>query len=198
MKTIRIGRHQHLGIMGLVMATAILCGAQVANLVDVKMPEDYEDYEVEVTLPRYAAQIDSADQVYDGDTLQDVIVKLPFPDMEDGEIWPGVFKAGDMVLVKFDLRIAGIDTPEKRPKKAGRTEESLKAEKKAAGEARLALVGLLKESKNQFEVLNPKTGKYAGRMVGNLIIDGVDVGQVMIELGHAKPYDGGTKPEWGF
>lgn len=45
---------------------------------------------------------------------------------------------------------------------------------------------------------NPKLGKYAGRIVADVNVGGVDVAKYLIGKGYAKPYDGGTKPKWEF
>ena len=63
----------------------------------------------------YPVTIKSAEQVYDGDTIQDVMLKVSDDSTAYGEVWPGVYKRPDGIYVKFDLRINGIDTPEKRP-----------------------------------------------------------------------------------
>ena len=147
----------------------------------------------------YPAVIVSPDQIYDGDTITGVFVKVSDSDTPYGEIWPGIIKKESGIFVSFNLRIAGIDTPEKHPRKAGRTPESLAAEKKAALAARDYLAAVLKTSGYAFDVVNPKIGKYAGRYVADLEVEGVNVGQMMLGAGYARPYDGGTKPsfdEW--
>ena len=39
----------------------------------------------------YPAKLTSAEQVYDGDTLKDVRVKVADLETANGEVWPGVF-----------------------------------------------------------------------------------------------------------
>ena len=50
----------------------------------------------------------------------------------------------------------------------------------------------------EFLVANPKIGKYAGRTVADVYVGNLrtNVADYMIKHGHAKPYDGGTKPDW--
>lgn len=144
-------------------------------------------------------------QVYDGDTLKDVRItilyhkdKIP---KEPIEVWPGIWVTAAGVEVETDIRIAGIDTPEKRPltkHKDGtkRSEASRNKEKAAAAAARQAVIDLLKENAWQFDVTNPMLGKYAGRVVADVNVIDEDVARYLILNGHAKAYDGGTKPKW--
>lgn len=146
----------------------------------------------------YIGSIDDIQtQVYDGDTIKDVLVKVATEKTPDGEVWPGVHVIDGDVYVSFDLRINGIDTPEKRPKKAGRTAQSLLNEKLAAKKAREAVVQLITKGKKQILIKNPETGKYAGRMLGDAFIkDGkqlISIADHLIKHGHALKYDGGTK-----
>ena len=115
-----------------------------------------------------------------------------------GEVWPGIFTDENGFYVQTDIRISGIDTPEKRPStknKDGskRSEVSRNNEKKAAAASRQALVDLLRQHNFEFKVLSPEEGKYAGRTVAVCEIGGRDVAEYLIEKGHALPYDGGTK-----
>lgn len=184
------------GILFCVIAVVSITVAVNGNLVSVDGGTAYDVVKEEIPENRYAAKIESEKSVYDGDTISDVRVLIVSPDTPNGEVWPGVFKLDNDIYVDFNLRIAGIDTPEKRPKKAGRTEESLKKEKAAAKEARSFLVDMLAHTNGEFIVTNPQIGKYAGRYVADVWIDGVHAGRALIDNGHAKPYDGGTKPTW--
>jgi endonuclease YncB( thermonuclease family) len=127
--------------------------------------------------------------IYDGDTFKKGKYELDFG-------WGFKWNPG------IGIRLHGIDTPEMRPRKAGRTKESIESEKAAAKEARLFLVGLLENA--QFIVLESKSkkpfGKYA-RLLGKIYIgqeegEWEDVSELMIAAGHAKAYDGGTKSGW--
>ena len=104
------------------------------------------------------------------------------------------------IEIETDVRLSGIDTPEKRPlkKKRDGTLRSAKSrsnEKYAAARSRLALLELLRANELEFTVSAPKIGKYAGRIVAGVSIDGVDAAQFLIENGNALPYDGGRKVE---
>lgn len=152
----------------------------------------------------YEAVLLDPAQVYDGDTIQDVRVNiLPYCRSYNEVLWPGVEVDAEGVWVVFDLRISGIDTPEKRPSTKTRSGEprsadSRSAEKAASLAARQALIDLLGENDNRFTVVNPIIGKYAGRFVGDMYVGDVNVADYLIGLGHAKPYAGGTKPVWNF
>jgi endonuclease YncB( thermonuclease family) len=39
-------------------------------------------------------------------------------------------------------------------------------------------------------------GKYGGRVLGDVIIDGEPLSKKLIASGYAIPYDGGTKKSW--
>ena len=155
----------------------------------------------------YPSKLTSEKQVYDGDTLKDVRIQIL--DMGSGleipstrrELWPGVFLTPNAAIeIETDIRINGIDTPEKRPLKKKRdgtlrSEKSRSNEKYAAAQSGLALLKLLRANELKFVVSNPTIGKYAGRIVAGVNIDGVDVAQFLIENGNALPYDGGRKVE---
>jgi len=155
----------------------------------------------------YTVVMSEDSRVYDGDTIQDVAIELKtFPDatFKSEVLWPGILLKGENLYTIIDVRINGIDTPEKRPRKAGRTETSLAREKAAALVAQEALSDLITANQDSFVLRNPKLGKYAGRIVADIFIESEEVGklvsvaELMIAAGHAKPYDGGKKPEWGW
>ena len=144
-------------------------------------------------------------RVYDGDTIQDVFIAVKTFDgiLSEGEVlWPGLLLKGNSLFVVTDIRLAGIDTPEKRPRKAGRTAESLAAEKAASLAAQKALLKLVEAHNHEFTIVNPQLGKYAGRILADVHFgtgeNRISASEYMIEQGHAKPYDGGKKPQWGF
>ena len=151
----------------------------------------------------YPSKLTSEKQVYDGDTLKDVRIQILDINQKAaaGEIWPGVFLTPqDTIEIETDIRLNGIDTPEKRPLKKKRdgtlrSAESRANEKYAAAQSRLALLNLLKDNELNLTVSNPTIGKYAGRIVAIVKVDGMDAAQYLIENGHALPYDGGRKVE---
>lgn len=159
---------------------------------------DFEIYDCLLT--------DPDKQIYDGDTLKDVRVlihKHDFIPEEYGHPWPGVYITKRGIEIETDIRIARIDTPEKRTSTKNadgslRSEASRQREKDAAKASRQALIDLLKANNNRFSISDPILGKYAGRTVADVAIKEIDVASILIQAGHAKPYDGGTKPDWGW
>jgi len=107
-------------------------------------------------------------RVLDGDTI-----KLSV------ELWPGLTQA-------IDLRLDGVNTPEKRG--------SPDCEKAAAKKATEFTEWFLEDQ--AVTVTDVRLGKYAGRALGKISVGGVDLGQALIETGHARPYDGGHRAAW--
>ena len=102
-------------------------------------------------------------KVYDGDTIHAVFK------------WSGHF-------YKWKCRLAHIDTPEMRSKDEN--------EKRKAHEARDKLAELILDKVVHLHCLG--FDKY-GRLLVEIETSGKKVHQWMIENGHARPYEGGTK-----
>ena len=164
--------------------------------------------------PIYYGTIDNVDSVYDGDTIRDVSIQIyPFRSRlsnmgkERLTLWPGIERRVDGIYSITDIRIAGIDTPERHPTRAGRTEASLQREKERAAAATDFLKQLLLENSEDdgtlgFVIQNPQPDKYAGRIVADVICVKEDVSinaaEVLLKAGHAVVYTGGTKThDWG-
>ena len=107
-------------------------------------------------------------KVIDGDTL-----KL------DVAIWPGLTQ-------RINLRLDGIDTPEKRGSPP--CEKALA--KKATEFTRQFVSG------GKVTVSDVKLGKYAGRALGSVAVGGKDLVQALIQAGHGRAYDGGKRGSW--
>ncbi|OSQ42464.1 nuclease [Thalassospira alkalitolerans] len=103
---------------------------------------------------------------YDGDTIYVNIPGLP------GEI------------AEMSVRVRGVDTPEIRGK--------CSAEKSLANKARDFARQSLKSAK-RVEFCEPEWGRYGGRVVASVRIDGRALDQDLINQGLARPYDGKTK-----
>lgn len=118
-------------------------------------------------------------EVYDGDTIKtDMSSRLPDP------------------LGKVSIRIYGVDTPEMPAKSYRETGKLNRA--KCIKEAELALeakefVEWLAQGHTKMKVENFKWGKYGGRIVGDVKINGVDIAESLIDAEFAVPYFGGTK-----
>lgn len=117
---------------------------------------------------------------------------IPLPEaiiekVYDGDTFYVTFPGVPTVLGKnIPVRILGIDTPELRTKNAEEKAKALISKNK--------LVEIISKSK-KVELRNVSRDKYF-RLDADVFADGVNVGQMMLDLGLAKPYDGGTKPEW--
>ncbi|OKH87107.1 thermonuclease family protein [Thalassospira sp. TSL5-1] len=103
---------------------------------------------------------------YDGDTIYVLIPGLP------GEI------------AQMSVRVRGVDTPEIRGK--------CTSEKQLASKARDYARQSLKQAK-KVEFCEPEWGRYGGRVVASVRIDGRALDQELISAGLARPYDGKTK-----
>lgn len=107
---------------------------------------------------------------YDGDTCTFTI--------------PGVHP---LLGKKINVRIAGIDTPEIKGKCLKETAFAMQARnlvRRMLGQAR------------RIDLLDAERGKYF-RLVAEVLADGKDIGQTLIDRGMAVEYDGGKKTkEW--
>lgn len=176
--------------------------------------DTYRVFINENAAPLYYCTIENIDQVYDGDTIRDVsILIFPFrSQLLDVSkmpltIWPGVERHEDGIYSVTNIRIAGIDTPEKRPRRADRTEASLQREKDRAEAATNFLKQLIIDNTKEngelgFYIQNPEFGVYAGRIIAELFFfnDGImiNLADELLKNGHAVEYDGGTKThDWG-
>ena len=116
----------------------------------------------------YTYFVKSLDRVVDGDTI-DISIDLGFD-----------------LTKKERVRLAGIDTPEKRTKNP--------KEKEMGYQATEFLEMHLMEA-TKLTVKTEKDGKF-GRMLGWLYKseeDTMSINQIMIDKGYAWAYDGGTK-----
>ena len=157
----------------------------------------------------YYAFIEDIETVYDGDTIQDVLVllhKFNRPQTENLSLWPGVERHIDGIYSLTDIRIRGIDTPEHRVSTEKSEEERTRIKARAAA-ATDFLKGLIEKSsidgvQQSIEIRNPDFDKYAGRVLADVVCyhDGkeINVAEALIEAHHAVAYDGGTKTfDWG-
>lgn len=109
-------------------------------------------------------------RIVDGDTV-DVDIDLGF----------------DMILSKQRIRLYGIDTPESRTR-----------DKEEKFYGKLSAKFLKEQCKNSSEIFLKtyldKKGKF-GRILGELIVDGVNINKMMIEKYMAVEYYGQSKNE---
>ena len=116
----------------------------------------------------YRLDIDSI-TVYDGDTIK-CDIDLGF----------------SIILKKQSVRSLGINCPEIRTKD--------EREKALAYEARDQLRHILEDAE-VIALQSHGKGKF-GRILGTLFADGKNVNDMMIDLGLARPYDGGKRSSW--
>jgi len=111
-------------------------------------------------------------RVLDGDTIE---FDAPFLPVELKQV--------------LKLRIIEVDTPEKGSlaKCQAEADKALRATdftKRMVGTA------------TRHEVVLVGWDKYGGRVLGDLLLDGKSLKRMLIETGHARPYDGGKKASW--
>lgn len=111
-------------------------------------------------------------RVTDGDT---VVISAPF--------LPAPLKP------ELSVRIYGVDTPEKGTR-AACPEEANRA-KTASDYTR----GAVKATK-QHQVVLYGWDKYGGRVLGDILLDGMSLRQELIRHGLAREYYGGAKTSW--
>ena len=116
----------------------------------------------------YRLDIDSI-SVYDGDTIK-CDIDLGF----------------SIILKKQSVRSLGINCPEIRTKD--------ERERALGYESRDQLRHILEEA-DVIALQSHGKGKF-GRILGTLFADGKNVNEMMIDLGLARPYDGGKRSSW--
>lgn len=111
-------------------------------------------------------------RVVDGDTVE---VKVDFLPKELGN--------------KLKIRIYGVDTPEK----GGRAQCTKEADMGAAAtKYTTQLVAAAKDKK----VVVKEWDKFGGRVLGDVVLDGVSLRESLIKNGYAREYFGDKKKSW--
>lgn len=171
----------------------------------------------------YYAVIEKIGDVYDADTITDVLVllhKFDDPKTENLLLWPNIERYTDGIYSRADIRIYGIDAPEMRNPTVAtlmKNDESLSKEEAEAIRTRLEERGVKARNflrdlvarsvidgvEQAIEIhISDEAGelygadKY-GRILANIFCyhDGtkINVAEALLEARHAVPYDGGTK-----
>jgi len=107
---------------------------------------------------------------------------------------------GDTVAFKADfmpaplkqelsIRILGVDTPEKMPRALCDKEA-----KAALAATEFTKTAVSKAKVTQIELKSHD--KYGGRVLGDVILDGKRLSEMLIANGHARPYKGEKKSSW--
>tara|TARA_R110002124_G_scaffold224352_1_gene389754 strand:- start:5065 stop:5493 length:429 start_codon:yes stop_codon:yes gene_type:complete len=115
------------------------------------------------------AKVLEVTSIYDGDTFRANIEGFPA-----------------VIGEHMSIRINGIDTPELRGK--------CDKEKQLARKAKQFTVERLRDSKT-IVLKNIKRGKYF-RLIADVYVDGVNLGEQLVKQGHAVKYQGKTKQTW--
>lgn len=115
------------------------------------------------------ATVSEITSIYDGDTFRANIKGYPA-----------------IVGKHMAIRINGIDTPELRGK--------CDKEKQLARKAKQFTVEHLRNAKN-ITLKNIKRGKYF-RLIADVYVDGVSLGELLLNNKHAVKYAGKTKKKW--
>ena len=92
-------------------------------------------------------------------------------------------------LAELRVRFRGVDTPEK-----GRHAKC--AAEKAAALAATAFTADAIAGARLALVRDPSWGKWGGRAIADMILDGASLSAALIEAGHGRPYDGGKRKPW--
>ena len=111
-------------------------------------------------------------RVLDGDTIEYKADFVPAP-----------------IKPVLKIRVLGIDTPEKGHRAQCPEEAALAL--KASALTKDAVKGAKK-----IQLQLKGWDKYGGRVLGYVLIDGKNLGEMLIAAGLARPYDGGTKSSW--
>ena len=112
-------------------------------------------------------------RVIDGDTVEIVADFLPDP-----------------LPKKLSVRIYTIDTPEKGFR------AKCKAEDELAQKASKFTSSLVLDPKNKIDVQLFEWDKYGGRVLGEILVNGLPLSMLLINKGYAVNYDGGKKKSW--
>ena len=96
-------------------------------------------------------------------------------------------------LADIRVRLRDVDTPEKNRRAKCPSEQE--AGGKATVFTRLQIDGAKRNAK-PIIVRNPKWGKYGGRVIADLILDGKSLSTLLIKEGHGRPYRRGQRQNW--
>ncbi len=112
----------------------------------------------------------------------------------DGDTFSVIFEYHGE-LIKYRCRCMGYDTAEMKPSKSNPNRDK---EKELAINAKNRLIELLnKHPTKLIKIQCLEFDKY-GRILINVwnMVDTKSINEIMIEEGHGKAYDGGTKEKW--
>ena len=106
----------------------------------------------------------------------------------DGDTFAAIAHVDNDADVDVRVRLANVDTPEMHG--------DCESEIQRANAARRRLMQLVPRG-TVVELKNIQDDKYIGRIDANVILpDGRDVGRVLIDEKHGRPYNGGKRKSW--
>jgi len=111
-------------------------------------------------------------RVVDGDTVEFEAKFLPAP-----------------LKPTLRLRVYGVDTPEKAPRALCESEAKM-------GAQATELTKKLVSSSTKKEIIIREWDKFGGRVLGDLVLDGVSLRDSLIKAGLAREYYGDKKESW--
>ena len=111
-------------------------------------------------------------RVIDGDTVQ---FDAPFLPTELGKV--------------LSIRVLGVDTPEKGHR-AKCSKEAALAERASEFTNRVVF------SAKTHQITIKQWDKYGGRVLGDVLLDGKSLKDMLISNNYAVPYNGAKKPDW--
>ena len=92
-------------------------------------------------------------------------------------------------LADLRVRLRGVDTPEKGGRaKCGHERD--------AGQAATEFTAKAVAEASAIVVRDPEWGKWGGRVIADLMLDGRSLSSSLIVSGHGRPYDGGRRGSW--
>ena len=92
-------------------------------------------------------------------------------------------------LADLRVRLRGVDTPEK----GGRAKCDSERD---AGQAATTFTEQAVAGASTIVVRDLEWGKWGGRVIADLVLDGHSLSQSLIAAGHGRAYDGGKRGSW--
>lgn len=92
-------------------------------------------------------------------------------------------------LAALSVRLRGVDTPESG--RRAKCDDEWRAGQLATAFTSEAVAGAA-----TIIIRNPTWGKWAGRVVADVVVDGRSLAAALLEAGLARPYDGGRRAGW--
>ena len=92
-------------------------------------------------------------------------------------------------LARLSVRLRGVDTPEKGGRAKCESE-------RVAGQAATTYTRSAIAEASRIVVRDPAWGKWGGRVLADLIVDGRSLATALIAAGHGRAYGGGRREGW--